>query len=983
MAQAGEIDMPRYDFAALSDGQWACSCVTRRVAMCAPLVDGVGTGKSKVVAKEEAAYQVYFKLSLKTSVQQLRDAVMQKQKQQMNMSPADQVPVVKTSGIDMSLTAGSHIFSNTQFAQGVTDLNPTAFTLNNIAQTGAPFDIKDSCYHIYQQEKTTTITGAMSLGSEVFRLSLDPEQRPAIHRQYIKMHEAHNPAVEFGVFVNGTAGALGTLKIGYVRDISKASYTLAEIQQIACQDVALSQSSTVSFVLRDIRQKGLYRKVEKDDEPYPGIVALVSSPISNVQRNDLVSYPIQVYSRLSPEYQLAVPTAISTSPDIPSRILLSNYLVASTFDIAINENAITSAPDATASYPDCGWNTGSFIPVFTDDNICAISCCHMVNSYSVAYWSDDPQPTFNPVNDLFLAKGFKEGAASAFPPALICYAFGEVPTSVVKQIVVDPNFALNTICPGATIYTIPEFMITSSTMKLKCSQIAVYEKGVILAFKTPFIHCSQVDTINVYTCNRDDFIQDGLPYYSVIGADYLDDKPRPMMLWYATDVKFFFNVCTYGWPRGGIVIAGPVEDSTQTIHNRPAEFINKQSPLYTYTFLATGNNTPTYAAPSGFSRLDILRPGTSLNSGMPVNPIQAPGVARLVNTLDSYLNTAGGDWIVGTFYFDSLLSEFQFVYRNGIFLVRSSSQNLIRLSLQASSCSLGDLTVVTSPSAVPSFVPGNSWKSWTSSNLRSVARLYMQGQQQQSMAGLAAVSGLGSGLSAFGDIMAQQYAMDNNNKNLALNRQLQMRLLLQQGKNQQELEQRRFQNQLQLKGLSSESAQAGNMQTSLNLPNPEEGVTQSDKRLQQDALDNTHFGPNDPAIRSAANQAPRSGSHRLLEASNLNPEAQEFVPASDRMQSPSVDASSSLVPRINQETDSSRQHLEEPMSSSESIVETINPNISSPIRYPINPKPIFNQTINNQSSVRTLGPDTAVSYHVGNDNVTFAPGVPSSSSSSA
>nr|WPV63521.1 MAG: polyprotein [Wufeng shrew picorna-like virus 9] len=806
--QHGKITQPAYEFDFVSN--WTCTATCSDTSTGNTLT-GSGSGTSKPKAKQLAAQALYHQIvnqsrySLNEIEEYLNGATFE-----MNMSPPDQVPSVKTTGMDVSLTAGSHIFSNTQFAQGVTDLNSVAFSLNNIAQTGAPFDIRDSCKSIYQIEGNFTVSGVQGVGTEIFRLSLDPENRPALHKQYIQMHEDHIPAVDFGVYVGGASGAIGTIKIGFVRDISKAAYTLAEIQQIASQDVSLGQSSTVNFILRDIRRSGLYRKVLDDPEPYPGIVAIISNPITNVQRNDSVQYPIQVYSKLSADYQLASPVAVKGSTTITD-IALSTYFDTAQFDIAVNSATITDAPNETAEFPDCGWNTGKFTPTFSAKNIYAFSTVHQ-NAEDIVVYTVDYDKSSERASAL---GGFTTDKASVMDQ--IGFGFGILPA---RRHPYTGNQDLVTAMKGFTVWAVQSFDIFVGDVKYTCNTILLSEFGCVLVGQCLYTRnagakqyivrlnqlSSPVKILCPYSTDNTKYTQYGIAQENNTGKSFY----KVRLTCYGNDL---FDQQP-DWSYGSSFTDSDGGSHFDVVTPANESFSSSFAPLYQWTFTATGNNAPTSAAPTGMQRLFFVRSGSTLNSAMPVNAPQIPGALRLTQMLDNYLDAQKGDFLTMSFGQDAISSDFQVAYKNGVFLVRNATEQQIRVAL-SNTAMLKSITAVNSAQSINSFVNTgfSTWLSATTNtfiNKMAVRRL-MNGMQKQ--AGWAtAASALGGLFGGISNGMQNSINWDNYNKNQDLNRQMQQQLVEMQGKNSLALSKQNFDQQLSLKGLTSTSSQAGNNQ---------------------------------------------------------------------------------------------------------------------------------------------------------------------------
>lgn len=231
---------------------------------------------------------------------------------QMNVSKASeqQVPSAPMQALDPSVAPDSGIATNTITPSISRVLNPIAAALNNPAGSGAPFDKHTYCYNVFTRwpEKSTVVNKSLAAGAEVFRISLNPMELPKRLSQYIAFHKALIPQIEIQILIGGAAGTVGWLKIGWVPDCDKSKkYTLDDLQTVASETINLNSTITLSTIINDNRKSGLYRSLSGDSEPWPGIICMVEHPITNVQRNDDVNYPVIISVRLGPDCCLMQP----------------------------------------------------------------------------------------------------------------------------------------------------------------------------------------------------------------------------------------------------------------------------------------------------------------------------------------------------------------------------------------------------------------------------------------------------------------------------------------------------------------------------------------------------------------------------------------------------------------------------------------------------------------------------------------------------
>ncbi|ACO37271.1 putative nonstructural polyprotein [Solenopsis invicta virus 3] len=328
--QKGLISKPLAEFY-FNEGQkmWDCNITFRRSKDDLPFTFS-GSGTTKACAREQAAEEALVLFSQEDEiVRQINDIqsdckfckkmIRYKKllsgvsiQRQMNVSKITEnhVPSAGMMATDPSVAPDSGIATNTQTPSISRVLNPIARALDNPAGTGAPFDKHTYVYNVFTRwpEMSTVVNKSLAAGAEVFKISLDPNKLPKRILQYIQFHKTIIPQIEVQILIGGAAGTVGWLKVGWVPDASTAKkYSLDDLQLVASETINLNSTITMSMIINDSRRNGMFRLTKSDPEPWPGIVCLVEHPITNVQRNDDVNYPVIVSVRLGPDCQLMQP----------------------------------------------------------------------------------------------------------------------------------------------------------------------------------------------------------------------------------------------------------------------------------------------------------------------------------------------------------------------------------------------------------------------------------------------------------------------------------------------------------------------------------------------------------------------------------------------------------------------------------------------------------------------------------------------------
>lgn len=348
------------------------------------VITGAGRGTTKSEAREGAASKAADMLAEKSvaGIQEMRAHLRTQSSLESLRSTVFRtqsgVPQAPMKAVDATVVADAGLFSNTMAPVAPRLYNNLAIALDNPAGSGAPFDKKIACYNIYHRwsEKNVNISEAMTHGTCILKLSLDPTTWPAYIREYVEFHESIIPALDVVVAIAGASGSIGWIATGWVRDASKDEYDLDELQMISMEETNMNGTQIYNIILTDTRRLGLYRKVKNDTEPYPGVVMVVDCPVTNVQRNDAVTYPLRVQARLHKTCLLMEPFVRNSGPGpspTPKETLnISSYLAGST-DLIVGESSLTLYTGETQDFPDLGYVTTDFTATIHPDNIAFVA----------------------------------------------------------------------------------------------------------------------------------------------------------------------------------------------------------------------------------------------------------------------------------------------------------------------------------------------------------------------------------------------------------------------------------------------------------------------------------------------------------------------------------------------------------------------------------------------------------------------------------
>uniref|UniRef100_A0AAU8HXH4 Polyprotein n=1 Tax=Odorous house ant virus 1 TaxID=3231627 RepID=A0AAU8HXH4_9VIRU len=634
--QKGVITKPDFAYAENTKG-WHCSCVFT-VHDGDRFISAAGAGPSKAVARELAAEDALIQARLPTFKGERQSRFVR----QMNVSrgaehAAPGAPMIQT---DPSVAADTGLYTNTQTASPIRVLNPVAAALDNPSGTGAAFDKRDSLYRIYVRwtEKSTTINGSLTTGTEILRISLDPNQLPQRIREWALFHKSCLMQLQVRIVIGGAAGSIGWTRLGWIPDASK-SYSLDDLALVASEDLNMNMTLTTEFILNDNRRSGLYRLTQDDPEPWPGMSLVVLHPPTNVQRNNDVDYPVYVDVRLGPDCLFMEPyNYITDQSTVSRRIDVGAILGGRPADLLLGSSYLLDELVDLEDYPECGYLTGNFQPQLNGSNF---YCALMRVGETVILRGDPGNPpktvTLSGINDTWLPHACR--------PAEIIMAYGKVPKTTVKGYLVGGTWPR---WSGYSVYTIPEYNAEFEGIPFNCVELHAFEQGCLLRFKF----------------NGDELVgtQNG-------GKNNVWDLVKKSPNTYDTSFILARGFQTPSWPvsdPGG----PPVADGFfQQRTNQPltydlqatrttAVYVNTSEPptwagrlvlnngrptdrFYQFTFLQTGNNAPATILPVGLKSCAMVRSGTNttVTDDSPFVPIPAPGFTQVLSQLSSIQET--------------------------------------------------------------------------------------------------------------------------------------------------------------------------------------------------------------------------------------------------------------------------------------------------------------------------------------------------------
>nr|UNZ11794.1 putative polyprotein [Icha Creek insect virus] len=733
---------------------------------------------------------------------------------EMMLTPHMGVTTGQISSLDPTVVPQQIQATNTTFPTSVPDFNPGAVAINNPAGTGAPFDKKESVYNIFQEweSKNTSVNGTVPRGAIVCRISLDPQYYPRKILEYILFHQQIIPEIEVGLAIGGAAGTISWLRIGWVQDAAKEKITLDEIQQISMQQINMNGSTMTTFPLRDAMRRSFWRSVKNDPDPYPGIVIMVAHPATNVQRNDDVDYPIQVFMRLGPGCQLMAPLNDLTTGDDSTAIDLEPLLGGVKPDLV---ETVQAQPQLvkTVEFPDCGFHTGTFQPIFRTANIHAMNAleCHFTSNVleNVTQENVDSAP---------------EGSLKGFQHVWqIIFSYGTVPDQDFNHLSHD-NASLNIPASQAT-----EFVsdITMGSIIYQNTQLWVYPNGISLKFNS-----LPKDFANGIR---------GIP--SVRFSDLnIGAWPRAEE-WVPQNVDIY---CWTGseWGRhvGGTSYVPNNNTGNQfTLTCPTTDMPVTDIPNYVFT----GNSFPFISLPDGLKAFYIARSGQTTSVDSPINVVAARGINNVFDKLDRVAQDYQVTWLKMNLIVDDNIIG-QLAYANRTFICRTNDVLRVRASL-TTAMSLTNIEPVDNPNTITP-MNTNTWSPFkqvpTTLSLvlpkAAIKRLpeetfrrkiAIAGKYQRES---AIVAGLGGAMTGLDNYLSQQRNFTQQKDLVNLQGDNQIRVL--QARYAQQKDYQAYLNHLLLTrlGYSSPGAQMGNIDSLQHPETPavEKEINNSENSIQ-------------------------------------------------------------------------------------------------------------------------------------------------------
>ncbi|APG78618.1 hypothetical protein 2 [Hubei orthoptera virus 3] len=703
---------------------------------------------------------------------------------------------------DVSVVQDGGLLTNVQAPSLTRILNPSAIALDNPAGTGAPFDKKDSVYHIYQRwpEKNTVINGALGTGAEIIRISLNPMTLPQRLLDWVSFHQSCIPAIDVAIVIGGAAGTISWLALGWMSDDTKEA-TLDSIQQVSAEHINMNNTAIMRFTLNDNRRAGLFRRLPDDDEPWPCMVVLINHPATNVQRNDDVNYPIDVYVRFAPNAIFMEPfNAIGGGGELASSIDLTYYLKISSVDLLIGGSNVNNQQTDQISLPDSGWNTGDFHPGFTFENFLCARNPQTGNHTETFYVFVNENPDVSELNDAWdKLKGEVEGSYGYPLPDRLAFGYGTVPASLkgAKWFAGegDPVGGFN-----GTVYTIQPFGLYCGAILYVCTTVRIYEFGIVMIFEVQ--SSVRSNTFIQYNAFMEGSVsRDFFPFFS----EEKVDKPQFVLYKQAMADKVY-----YAKMEGNLAL--DIDKTYKSI-----AFTSIPTPadrFYVFTFVQTGNNTTSSSLPSGLKTLSIVRPGTTttVDGNAAFWPVMAPDLRGVILILENMRKKLNSTWLqfVAVANGDVLGDV---VYSEGIMAVRTPTPRLIATGMSKNLIAR-DIKATPSPASITAFSTAkfSSWAQNAQSlglevnkDLPKTIPRFRDIPMQREAAGMAigGLAGMTNGIYDFFQQWQRNKWMEKYQQN-----ELRTRLALadMQGQYQKALSKQNYDQRLSLLGYSAPSA---------------------------------------------------------------------------------------------------------------------------------------------------------------------------------
>lgn len=722
-----------------------------------------------------------------------------------------QTPGAPLATLDPSVQTDSGIATNTLVPSNTRILNPSAIALDNPAGTGAAFDKKDSIYNIYQRwpEKSTVINGSLSAGAELVRISLNPMTLPLRLKEWALFHRSCIPSIDVGIVIGGAAGTISWLAIGWIAD-DQQSVSLDDLQQVSCEHINMNTTIVTRFILNDNRRMGMYRTLPDDTEKWPAMVILVNHPALNVQRNNDVNYPIDIYVRYSPMAKFFEPfNLVSSGGEIERRIDLRPFLKLENVDLLIGESLVCNPLVDTIEVPDAGWNTGSFAPTFPKENLMCMrsDAIFDVPRTSILCWEDATLDWARAAQAIRDAGRWTQPRAGI--PLSVCYAWGEVPKAL-KDASWDNNHPFPHSGWNGTSYTIEPLTIVYGSIKYTGTTMMVWEFGCAIVFNVKYETHSEGFDVNMiaYKCLEPGELQIQKVGVCVSGTDNKDTVVGD--LWYQDGSAESVNYFIVNYPFQKLKNQGYQRPYTQNV----TPYISSR--FYEWSYVQTSNNALAAQLPAGLKTISICRPGTTstVTTNSPFFPIMAPDLRGAKSLLDRLCKQLETTWLE----FEIEIDGFAFgtgVYSDSVMAIRTAEHRAIKTGV-SNHLVANNIRAISQPTNITDFNT-QGFAPWTQKAAfeGSRPRFSLMHMQRQSFAGFALAGGASmlNGIFDYYKMFEQRQWMDEYQKRqLDAQRSLSDNLQTLKNQGQLDLQQKAFDQKMLLLGKNSISAQTGGLQ---------------------------------------------------------------------------------------------------------------------------------------------------------------------------
>ncbi|APG77454.1 hypothetical protein 2 [Hubei picorna-like virus 64] len=712
---------------------------------------------------------------------------------QFEFQSNDVIPQAPFLQTDASVVTDSGLFTNTSVPTPIRNMNSTAMALDNPMGTGAPFSKHAAVYNIFQRwdEKNVSINPSLREGTEILRISLDPQTLPQAIKSYVNLHDAIIPSIEVSLAIAGAAGSIGWLVLGWVPNADPAiKYTLADLQQISCETTNMNGTQIFNLILEDIRKNGLYRNTVNDPEPYPGFILMVDQPVTNVQRNDAVNYPVRVQVRLTQNCHLMRPNNSSGSVNpISLEFNLGSYFYNDTADLIVTGSTATNQlSDLIDNLADDGFTTGDFKPYMGAQNVIAME---YANGDHIPCFIKGDTPSAAEIANI---NNFNEltPTATTAPyglPTKFITAHGDM-MSLPKEYTDSPYLATkDIILPSGTVY---DLSLNYKTAK----GVTVDIISMIVQDRCAFLVHSVRSTNQNFKFNGKDYKVVFYPNSNAI----LKESPMTFIeIAATTNQDKSFDVFYWDKNHNDEIVGDPLP-RTPGFANFPLQFAVWPSDLpVPKVYVQTGNTHPTTALPSGLKQIGFSRVGTTTkaNSDTGVVLLNEPVIKNAFPALDRLLasnniDMAKMDLVVAGENLGQL------GYSDGTFVARTDTYNKLKASIPTDII-LKNISAISSLQGLQTF-DTSSFSSWAPSELRSRPKRIPLSHFKFESAPL--MYGIGSGLAGLGSMMYQQQQQE---------RELRNQRALVDANNMALAERQRlmFERNMQMTGVTSTSARAG------------------------------------------------------------------------------------------------------------------------------------------------------------------------------